>query len=103
MADPKPTTSTLCACCRLHPAAAEHPTVDLPKVKRLVHSEDQTVAHVAAVTMAFAGEVEDWKRLAAAEEDPQRAENLRKAGAVAAGMVEQLSIVAQDAEAVSVP
>ncbi len=97
-------THALCACCKVHPVShGEHPAVDLGRVKRLAHDDNPAVAHLAAVTMAFASEVEAWKRLAAeaATEHPRRAENCRKNAAVAKGMVDQLAILTQDAKAVS--
>lgn len=94
----------LCACCKVHPVTAgAHPTVDISRVRTRAHDEDPTIAHVASVALAFATEVEDWKRLAAAATDPQQAENYRKHAAVATALVHQLSIIAQDAEAVSKP
>lgn len=94
----------LCACCKVHPVTTgEHPTVDISRVRGRAHHDNPAVAHVASVALAFATEVEDWKRMAAGATDPQQAENYRKHAAVATALVHQLSIVVQDAEAVNQP
>ncbi len=99
------TDPRLCQRCLIRPAA-EGQTIPVPDYKRvsaLTTDPDPVVAHVASASLAVRREVEDWKKLAAAETDPAKAENLRKAAVVASDLAAQLAVVVQDAKAVSVP
>lgn len=104
-ASPTAPAVDLCHRCKARPAAAPG-DVDAadPTPRRLLElarDPNPAVAHAAGASIGYTRDVEGWKRLAAEQTDPERAEYFRKHAAVAAETAKTTAQVAQDAKAVS--
>lgn len=98
------TELALCHACKARPAGtdADVDAAVVPhRITALARDENPAVAHVAGVAIAYRNDVEGWKRQAAAETDPARAEVFRKHAAVSVETAKALEQVAIDAKAVS--